>query len=352
MQQPHDEVLIETIGTNPRVVWASRQARDTRITNLFRGAEGALIERLVKDVVKTKTVTTWTGRDGNATGRIYAAHPVVGPDNAVNGVQLVYGASVATPTASAAAFQWTLDDTAAEPPRLHATWELLDLLEVPPRQRDRALYAYGPLDFFNRVARLADLVQMWEAILTAEPGYAEIGTVIIRTSTGRAGLLLYAQRQVQTEAGPRLRVLCQDITDTADMKRLRRAMYDMQLAEAAVTGQGMYGCVLDARWPSTCILRWLTPFVPGFGHGISTGQTAGVHPEDQLRVPVMLTTALETGGGVHDSLRVRPGFGSDPWIGEDGWMTVRFHAQLIDPEVAPTLALSQFYPNDSTQSSI
>lgn len=204
--------------------------------------------------------------------------------------------------------------------------------------------AYGPLDFFTRVERLPDLVRIWDAILTAQPGYAATGTVIIRTTTSRPGLLLYVQRYVETEAGPRLRVVCRDITATVDPKQLRIDTLDMSIAKAAVSAQGMYGFVLEARWPSTCILKWLSPFAPGFGHGVSTGATAGVHPDDQLRVPGMVKTALET-GSVQDSLRIRPGFGADDWIGEGGWLTVRFNSRLIDPHVSQTLALSLIYPD-------
>ncbi|GAA5079872.1 GAF domain-containing protein [Nocardia iowensis] len=343
MERAHDEVLIETIGSDPRVVWAASQARDARITNVFRGAEGMLMQRLVQDVVKSRVSTVRSGREGNATGRVYAAYPVVGPDNAVSGVQILYGPKPEHPTAATAAYQWELDVNDG-PPRLHATPELLDILEVPERQRDRPSHAYGPVDFFTRVERLADLVRMWEAILTAEPGHAATGTVIIRTSSGRPGLLLYAERCVKTEAGPRLRVVCRDITDTVDPRQLRIDMLDMSMAKAAVSAQGMYGFVLDARWPSTCIVKWLSALAPGFGHGVSTGATPGVHPDDQRRVPAMVKAALET-GSVQDTFRIRPGFGADNWVGQDGWLTINFNTWLIDPEVSQTLALSLIYPN-------
>ncbi|QXN94569.1 DUF5593 domain-containing protein [Nocardia iowensis] len=147
MEHSQNEVLIETIGSDPRVVWAASRTRDARIANVFRGAERMLVERLVKDVVNSGVSAVRAGREGTATGQVYAAYPVVGPDNAVSGVQIVYGPEPGTPTAPTAAYQWELDANDG-PPRLHTTRELLDILEVPERQRDRppkCLWAVGLL---------------------------------------------------------------------------------------------------------------------------------------------------------------------------------------------------------------
>ncbi|MFF0488895.1 hypothetical protein ACFYTQ_07715 [Nocardia sp. NPDC004068] len=214
------------------------------------------------------------------------------------------------------------------PPRLHVTPEFIDLLEIADQHLDRSVY--GPLDFFGRVARIPDLVRMWHAILGAAPGYAETGTVPVRTGAENLEMLLYAQRYVPTDVGPRLRVLCQNMAGF-DRLQLRVDMLDLAVSRAAIAASGTYGVVLETRWPTTCPLQWLTGWAPNLGHGVATGQTPGMHPDDIVRVPGLVEKA-RTEGVVRDSVRVRK-FGG-------GWMTADFVAQLLDPEVSPTLALS------------
>ncbi|MEV6325971.1 GAF domain-containing protein [Nocardia sp. NPDC051787] len=334
MERGHNELLIETIGTEPRVVAENGRVRDFRkVSSVLRGAERSLVEDLVDDVVGSGQSAVRSGRNG-AAGKVYIGHPLVGVDNVVAGVQVLYGTDVSAQAARTAAFQWELD-IAGGPPRLHLTGDFLDIVEMPQHERDRSVY--GPLDFLGRVARLPDLVRMWEAIVAARPEDSVAGTLMIRTGAGRPRMLIYAQRYVSTDVGPRLRGICQDITASADIEQLRIDMLDTAVASSAIEAQGMFGIIVDTRWPTTCVLKWLTPYAPGWGHGVSTGQTPGMHPDDIVRVPGLVEEAIEK-GIVRAHVRVRSGLAN-------GWVNANFVARLIDPEVSTTLGLAMVYPD-------
>ncbi|WP_433661236.1 GAF domain-containing protein [Nocardia sp. CA-128927] len=330
-----DELLIETLGPEPRVVAENGRVRDFRkISSVLRPVEGRTVTSLVAEVVRTGAPVQRSAQvpdpqgGGGSVERRYAGYPVAGPDNIVAGVQLVYGTDVGPSTTRASAFQWELD-LAGGPPRLHLTPAAIELLEVPEDHLDRSVF--GPLDFFGRVARMPDVVHMWQAIVDAAPGYAESGTVSILTGTGRPAMMLYAQRYVPTDVGPRLRAICQDVTATVDQRQLRVDMLDLTIARVAFEANEVFGVVLETRYPSTMPLKWLTAWAPGMGHGLATGQTPGMHPDDILRIPELVQRA-QSERIVRDSVRIRK-FGG-------GWLIANFVAQVIDPEVSPTLALA------------
>ncbi|MCE5288369.1 MAG: hypothetical protein LLG14_03920, partial [Nocardiaceae bacterium] len=201
---------------------------------------------------------------------------------------------------------------------------------------------YGPLDMYTRVAQLADVVTMWENINNARPGYAGQGSFVLRipTADGQEELRVvhYAERYVETSAGPRIRGLMEDITHSAAITATRLSLLDATVGRLVLVEAGVYGAIIDHRaLNAPIVLRWLTPWVPGIGHGVSTGQMPGFHPDEYARFPEMVERSAH--GPVQDSVRVRRAGG--------GWMRMRFSASHIDPVAAPTIAVAIIAPDDS-----
>ncbi|MFF0488896.1 GAF domain-containing protein [Nocardia sp. NPDC004068] len=114
MQDRHvpsrSELLIETLGREPRVIAENGRVRDFRkISSVLRPVDARTVTRLVGEVVKSAEPVVRTAdvpdAPGGTTERHYAGYPVSGPDNIVSGVQVVYGNGIGTPSAHAAAFQ-------------------------------------------------------------------------------------------------------------------------------------------------------------------------------------------------------------------------------------------------------
>ncbi|WP_225729286.1 MULTISPECIES: GAF domain-containing protein [unclassified Nocardia] len=336
----HNEYLFETMGSEPRLIADGGRARDFRkVSSIFRGAERTLMNGLLAEVVATGETVVRTGRTADDEPRTITGFPVIGPDNNVAGVRVAAGADTVAPVhhRTTVAYQWELGIPNG-PPRLHMPQQLVDLLEITETHRDRVVF--GPLDFFIRVARTPQLVRMWESIVDAQPGYVDSGTLLMQTGDGRPWALLYAQRYVTTEVGPRLRVLCQDVTDIMDTREMRREIMDVNLAHAAIESSGQFGNIWDWRWPVTCILKWIPGFPPGLGHGASSGQRPGLHPDDIARMPEIRARAFAE-GHVRERVRARRLAG--------GWMSGTFTWRPIDPEVSKTIgfALVKFDEPDS-----
>ncbi|MGI5220699.1 GAF domain-containing protein [Nocardia sp. CA-290969] len=327
------DLLVELVpGAEPQVVAAGGRPRDfRRVSSVLRGQEKALVERLIREVEADGRPAVRTAD----TGVTYLAAPVSGPDHGVPAVQIVAGTDLADTTRAApcAVGHWEMFPDSA--PRLHVTPEFLDLAGVPAVERDRAVY--GPLDFFQRVARIADLVRLWEDLLTAGPGYRSSGSVIVRRTDGAVGVLLYAQRYLRTDSGPRVRVILQDATATADRADLGFELLDATVSMAITETAEMFGAVVESRWPAPCVLQWLTGYPKWAGHGVSTGQTPGLHPDDIARIPGLLTE-LAAHGIVRSTMRTR----SRSLTG--GWVHSRFAGRMIDPAVSGTLGLVLVHP--------
>lgn len=321
------DLLVELVpGGEAQVIAVGGRPREfRRISSVLRGKEKALVEDLIAEVEREEQPAARGGAEG-----LVLAAPVFGPDSRVVAVQIVSGDQAAAPVAAAV---WELIEDGA--PRLHPTPELLDLLDIPAVERDR--YVYGPLDFFHRIARISDLVRLWENLLNATPDTPISGSVIIRKTDGTPGVLLYAQRYFDTAVGPRVRMIFQDATATADPTELAFELLDVSVAAGFAAGSGMFGAVLDVRWPTTCILKWLTQYPSWFGHGVAMGQAPGMHPEDIMRVPSIVAEALKT-GEVHDSIRSRRGALSEEWT------RTRFIARAVDANLSRTLGLALVYP--------
>lgn len=331
-----DELLIETLGPTPLVVARNARSRDfRRLRNELRGADLSAVSEVVERVCKERSIVQICRTGANA----YIGVPIICPDNTISGVHVRYGPEVPSAAPRVAAFHWDLS-TPTGVPRLHLESDFLEMIEIPVESRDRSVY--GPLDFCGRVARIRDLIGIWEDVACAGPGTATVGRLLLQTATDELLMLQYAMKFVETDVGPRLRVLCQDVSDSISMDDIRLDMVDVGIASAAITATGMFGALIDARWKVPVAIKWLTPYFAGTGHGVSTGQAVGLHPDDLARAPELIAKVL-AGETVTDQMRNR-----DP---AGGWKRSTFIARMVDPISAPTLVLVLFVPGPTEPAS-
>lgn len=325
-----DELLIETVGPIPSVVARNGRSRDfRRLRNELRGADLAVVSEVVDRVRQERSAVRLTSSDGTTT---YIGEPITCPDNVIAGVHVGYGPEVPADPPRLAAIHWD-SNAAIGVPRLYLESDFLDMVEIPVENRDRSIY--GPLDFCGRIVRTHDLIKIWEDIAGAGPETAKVGRTILRTASEELIVLQYAMRYVETDVGPRLRMICQQVKDGTSAESIRRELLDVGIASTAITVTGMFGALIDARWQVPVALKWLTPYFPGTGHGVSTGQAVGLHPDDLARTPEFIAKVL-AGETVIDQMRNR-----DP---AGGWKRSTFIARLVDPTSAPTLVLVLFAP--------
>ncbi|MGB3674145.1 MAG: GAF domain-containing protein [Candidatus Nanopelagicales bacterium] len=336
--EPNTWLLVETLGEEPTVIAEGDKMREfRRISSMYRRAAKPAIDSLISECRATKsTVSRILNKEaGQQLGAKAVAVPTVGTDGSVFAVQVWFGATAESPDTPEPVGIWDwelgLEDL---PPRLLISPEFLDMYGIDAKYRDRTVY--GPSDYFTRVVRVSDILDLHNKIDAATVGYSGDGTYIIRRDSGTLRKLHYAQRCVSTPAGPRLRGICRDITDIDDPARLRAELVDNTLVDTLLNLQGMFGLIGDVTYPTApYILKWLTAHPKGIGHGVGTGQTPGIHPEDLYKVISYVNDIRN--GPVTGSARIRKAGG--------GWMKGTFTGQLLDPEVSKTVAVGIVYPD-------
>lgn len=337
MDGDNDFLVVEALGDEPTIIAQAGKERDFRkVTNVYRGPARSAIERLVADalVADDAVLRPVPENAAAALGQSAYAAPIMGPDNVVYGAHVWTGHGEPPPLQSVGTWEWELG-LVDLPPRLRASTAFLDMFGVSTDHRDRIIY--GPADFFGRVVRLSDIATLWQQVKTAQSGDSFTGTVIIRTDAGDLRRIHYAQRFVDTPAGPRLRGICRDASGS-DLQEQRASLLDADLSRMLIGLQGMFGFVGDITFPyAPCIIKWLTSYVPGIGHGVSTGQTPAIHPDDLPQVVVWIAEVRETRQPVTGMIRVRHHGG--------GWIRAKFIGQLVAPDQFPTLGMALIYPD-------
>jgi hypothetical protein len=332
-------LLVEVLGDEATIIAQAGKEREFRkITNVYRGASRAVIDKLVIDVRRADDVVSRPVPDNAAAslGTSSFAAPIRGTDNVVYGAHVWTGAGDPPQLDPVGTWEWELG-LEGLPPRLRVSEAFLDMFGVAAAHRDRVVY--GPADFFSRVVRLSDIAKLWQDIKTAQTGASFSGTFVIRTDEGELRRVHYAQRFIETQAGPRLRGICRSIP-TEDQLEFRASLLDTELSRTLIGLQGMFGMVGDVTIPNApCILKWLTSYVPGIGHGVSTGQTPAIHPDDMGQVVQWI-----------NELRDRPASGTVRLRHHGGgWIKAKFIGQLIDPEAFPTIGIALIFPDISTE---
>ncbi|WP_225730509.1 MULTISPECIES: GAF domain-containing protein [unclassified Nocardia] len=338
-------LLIETIGDEPTVIGVGDRVRELRrISNMFRGAARTAIDGLIKEATKARSPVTQAVAaqvDEQLGGPFGIAVPTLGPSGEVQAVQVWFGQADAQPEPPEPLGVWEwelgLED---RPPRLQLTETALDILGVDKKFRDRSVY--GPADYFTRIEKISDLLDLDQKVKTAAPGNEAHGSVLIRPDGGGAlRRMYYAQRCVSTPSGPRLRGVCRDISRVDDPGQIRVDLLEHTLVDILLKESGMYAVIGDVTFPAApYIMKWLTPHPAGVGHGVSTGQTPGIHPEDLPKVAGWIYEIRQTGGPVSGRARTRAAGG--------GWIEGDFIGMLLDPVLSKTIAVGIVIPGSIT----
>lgn len=333
MAKEPETLLVETLAGESMVIAEGGKSRDRRLANMFRG-QARVVEQVVLDAARSATSTYKDLPPAAALGAGVDLRVIPGPEGGVAyGVTVQFGQDGDSQIVGT--WQWELG-LENLPPRLLMSVECLDIIGMDHSARDRV--TFGPADFFSRVERLSDVVALWTQIKRAQVGEKSGGTIIIRTDSGELRRLRYVQACVETPNGPRMRGVCTDVTDPDEASTLQTELADTDLSRALIGLQGMFGIVGDLTFPGApCIVKWLTNVVPEIGHGVSTGQTPAIHPEDIPKV-LRLVDEVRT-GPVSDFVRVRRGGGGG------GWLQFKFIGQLLNPASFPTVGLALVYPD-------
>ncbi|MGW5152014.1 GAF domain-containing protein [Rhodococcus koreensis] len=332
--------LVETSGIDEhRLVAEGRDKKGWRkLSSVHRGPALSAVNSLIGECIEKADVVTTTITNDKALeklGPAAIAVPVLGGDRkTVVAVQFYSG----SPTQQhperpdVGVWEWEVDVEDA-PPRLHMSKELLDLFGVNSAHRDRTIY--GPADFFTRVERIGDIARYLRTLYEPprDDGTND-GAMVIRRDSGEHCELRYAERRLKTPAGERLRGLCWDTGE--DARGVYESMLDSHLASTLAGLHGMFGIIGDIRFPKApYIVKWLTPRVPGIGHGVSTGQTPALHPDDFPRILQWMEDVRK--GPVEGKVRARRGGG--------GWLEMQFKGYLLDPAVSDVLGTALVYPD-------
>lgn len=351
MAEPAIDLLVDTtsVGDEVAILAEGGRARDfRRVANSLRGAAQLLVEELIAEVRRSgQTEQRQVSAPASTVlGATIAAAPVKGIGGSVFAVQLAPTADQAERRAAElAVWEWEigLEDL---PPRLWLDERFLDLTGTDAQARDRSVHGpYGPVDFFRPVVRLRDVLHLWQGLKTVKVGDTGSGRVVVRTSTGEYRQLHWSQRCVQTDAGPRVRGIARDVTGDADPIDMHVDLIEMALVDKLLHlrdrgeegSPGVFAAVGDYTYPyAPTIIKWLTSYVPTLGHGVSTGQTPGIHPATLMKIPGWLEQSKR--GPVTGEGMVRRGGG--------GWLQAVFHGDVLDRNMFPTIGVMIVYPGD------
>lgn len=200
MAEPAINLLIETMNSQPTILSEGGQEWNfRRPSNSLRGAALHLVEHLVTEVRRQgKTVQRQVDAPASTVvGPTIAAAPVLGPESAQGNV--VFAVTLAGTAGQAekraaetAAWEWEIG-LENLPPRLWLDERFLDLTKTAQDFRDRIVF--GPVDFFRPLARLRDVIHIWQHLRTVQVGDISSGrslcgpvAEICGKSVGRSGV--------------------------------------------------------------------------------------------------------------------------------------------------------------------
>lgn len=335
-------MLVETLGGDePTVVAVGDRSRDMRrIGNMFRrGAKPALDRLIAECVAAREPVARPIPKSAvEQLGPFGLAVPTRGLSGDVAAVQIWCGPADVEPDPPEplGVWEWELGLT-DRPARLQMSEDALDLIGMDPKFRDRTVF--GPADYFTRIERMSELLELDAIVKHAQPGEESHGTAIVRPDGGKPlRRLHYAQRCVSTPAGPRLRGIARDITHHDDPAKMRVDLAETTLVQALASFQKMYAAIVDITHPTApYVLKWLTPHPPGVGHGVSTGQAPGIHPDDLPKVLGWINEIHLRRGTISGRARTRAGGG--------GWMAGSFVGHLLDPTISKDIVVGIVAPD-------
>ncbi|SDR20381.1 hypothetical protein SAMN04489765_3812 [Tsukamurella pulmonis] len=304
-----------------------------RLVNAVRGAVFRSIDSTARAVLDRSTPVS-----GDAGTGYPVLHPTVGTALAA----VVASGDRATPEAlreyasRLALWVWS-NPVGGGPPRLHLSTSAMDLLGVAEDHRDRVVH--GPADFFTRVPALGDAVRHLDWLTAADQErQLAVGRSAGSDRTDRVTRV--ADLGVVGDDGGRATVEAIEARlpsgDVLGMGWARPELaYPSNLADAICADSNaraahVHIAIMDLRFPAApYVLRWLGGPPEGIGHGFSTGQNNGIHPDDRDAVTSAIVEAATRPptSPVPVSARVRALTG--------GWMEVIAKAWFVDHRTAP-----------------
>ncbi len=323
-----DWIVVDTTGPEPLVVVQGSRPRDwRRLRNVLRGDEFKNLSALAEESVTERSTATRRFDCPVRRRPVDAiAIPALSPSGEVHAVALGFEGDSVSPRMGA--FEW--EHVRDAPPRLWLSTEAMDILGMDERFRDRA--TYGPADLFTRVIQLADVAAILRSIDPDTDG-VEVGDlqVDVRGDDGAMTRIHYVYRRVDQPTGLRIRGVMVDITASADGVEMATSVLDAEVAQVAISHLGVHGAVVDMRYAGfPYVVKWLTVHPEGMGHGVSTGQTPGIHGDDMEAAAQLYRDAIN-GKTTNARLRIRRAGG--------GWLSLDTSAALINPVTCPNLLL-------------
>lgn len=309
-----------------RVVGKNGAAVDwRRVSNVFRGPAHLVAKSVVTECLDT--VLAVTASDG-ATAKPVRRPPGVGTGAAA----VLYSEQNSDATMWMHVGSWEWRSVQADlPPVLHLSQDSLDLLGVAQDHRDRNIY--GPADLFSRTHDLGGIVAQMAFVCEAVPGETRSARALIKNDDGNTRSMCVAEQSIAIDGQRSVRGLMWETAGTTPGETASDSL-NMNLATVLATNSDQFVAIGDARFPlAPIVLKWVTPHPPGIGHGASTGQTPGFHPDDVGRVieyvRLVSERAPDNAPPTLNGIRLRRAGG--------GWMRGEARAFLIDPEHFPTI---------------
>lgn len=247
-----------------------------KLFNVVRGTTRFEEEEAIKRCFSTGTVAI-SGNGGCAApidapvgSRLPVAAALYSPEVTATGVNPEVGT-----------WEWRPNQDGL-PPTLHLSETAADLLGIADQKRDRSVY--GPADLWTRTHRVADVIDHMTFTFDSDDGATRSAETVIRADDGELRLLHIAESVHGKGPDRVVRAVIWRDADATETDILRRCV-DMELVSVLANATEQRAAILDTRFPALPIVcKWITPHEQGIGHGASTGQTSGWHPDDLPRI--------------------------------------------------------------------
>lgn len=300
-----------------------------KLGSVYRGATFKAAEKVVGQVLSSGTV--------GVEGGVFCA-PVAGPDGMPHAV-LVSTTADPGEIPEVGVWEWRFPLTADAPPVLHVTPAALDQFGVGIESRDRTVY--GPADFFTRAMNLSEILPHLGFLYDSDEGEQRAARTMMKGDDGQDRDLHFVEQVGSGPAGERVvRGLCWPAA--YDPSALATRTLDIELATALAVAGDQFVAVGDIRFPyAPYVVKWVTSHPPGLGHGSSTGQTPGIHPDDLGR---LLEYVMELGN-------VRPGDPAPTLAGirarraGGGWISGSGKGFRLSEQFYPTIWVALITPD-------
>ncbi|MCA4994220.1 hypothetical protein HWD35_05800 [Tsukamurella tyrosinosolvens] len=316
-------------GTLRVLAVGERRATGGKLSNAakLRGALFRDVERAAVDVLDSGIPAV----AGDVVGQP-VRHPSTGV--AVAAVVGFEAGAVERCAADLATWVW-IPPAESGPPRLYLSLAAMNLLGVSEDYRDRS--THGPADFFTRVPSLGLAIKHVDWISgPPAPGSADqrADHVVRSADLGVVrddGVAVSVESiEVRTPSAEILGIGWEVSTPRES------TLADAILADVNARAGSTHIALLDLRFPAApYVLRWLGGPPDGIGHGFSTGQNSGIHPDDRPAVTAAIITAatMPRNEPVPVAARIRALTG--------GWIRMHAVAWFVDHTVAPGVVAVQ-----------